>query len=88
MVPVDEATESTAHKLIELGRLPDCITVDTLRSWLWLCLEETEFANPDGRLYRQVDAVAVGSALGPNLASLFMTQVKDQIAEGLPFYFR
>ena len=88
MVAVEDATEFAALKANELGLLPDCMTVETFRFLLRLCVKEVLFASRDGRLYRQVDGVARGSALVPYSADLFMAHFDDAIAEGLPLYFR
>ena len=87
MVPVDEATEFAALKTNELGLLPDCMAVETFLFLLRPCVKDVLFASPGGRLYRKVDGVAMGSALGPYVANLLMAQFDDAIA-GLPFDFR
>ena len=52
LVSVDEATEYAALKTNELGLSPDCMTMETFRFLLRLCVKDVLFANSDGRLYR------------------------------------
>ena len=62
-----------------------------LKSLLELCTKEAPFVSPDGRMFQQVDGVAMGSPLGVLFANFFMGRVERDAFSNLekpPIYAR
>ena len=49
---------------------------------LELCTKEMHFTF-DGKVYKQVDGVCMGSPLGPVIANVFMVALEEEIAPKL-----
>ena len=53
------------------------IPEDTLRELLKLCVCENTFVL-NGKIYQQIDGVAMGSSLGPLLANIYMAHLEEE----------
>ncbi|XP_076069752.1 uncharacterized protein LOC143041628 [Oratosquilla oratoria] len=51
----------------------------SLRSLLEICTKETLFTCPNGRMYKQIDGVAMGSPLGVLFANFFMGTIETEL---------
>ncbi|XP_076030369.1 uncharacterized protein LOC143018666 [Oratosquilla oratoria] len=57
----------------------------SLRSLLEICTKEAPFTCPNGRMYKQIDGVAMGSPLGVLFANFFMGTIETELlAEARP----
>ena len=54
-----------------------------LKSLLEICTKEAPFVSPDGRMFQQVDGVAMGSPLGVLFANFFMGRIERDIFSNL-----
>ena len=52
------------------------IPIQLLRQLLLLCTQESVFRAPQGKLYQQIDGIAMGSALGPTFANFYMANLE------------
>lgn len=52
-----------------------------LESMLKACTTEAPFRGPDGKLYRQINGVAMGSPLGCLFADMYMCHVENKVLE-------
>ena len=50
-----------------------------MRAMLRLCTTRAPFRAPDGKLFYQIDGIAMGSPLGPLFAQAFMAQVEQTV---------
>ena len=51
----------------------------TMEELLHLCTKEAPFRSPDGKLFLQIDGVAMGSPLGPLFANFYMGHMEENI---------
>ncbi|XP_076039436.1 uncharacterized protein LOC143024510 [Oratosquilla oratoria] len=51
----------------------------SLQALLELCTKESPFVSPDGRMFRQIDGVAMGSPLGVLFANFFMGRIEREV---------
>ena len=58
--------------------IPDYI----MRAMLRLCTTKAPFRAPDGKLFYQIDGIAMGSPLGPLFAEAFMARVEQTAFNG------
>ena len=76
-VPVDRTIGFILEEVYPEGAAPKIdIPKTLLKSLLELCTKEAPFVAPDGRMYKQVDGVAMGSPLGVLFANFFMGRVE------------
>ena len=52
---------------------------ESLRQLLEICTKQAPFRCPQGRLFRQIQGVAMGSPLGPTFANFYMGYLEDNI---------
>lgn len=76
-VPVYETVELIIDA-IQKYQIPCDVPIHVLREGLLLCTTGIQFLF-DGKLYTQVDGVAMGSCLGPVLADIFMGIIETRI---------
>ena len=55
------------------------IPENLLRKLLYACTKEAPFRAPDGRLYLQIDGVAMGSPLGVLFANFYMGMIERKV---------
>ena len=80
-VPVEETIEMIIQEVYHGEEIPLDIPEDILRQLLKLCTKEAIFRAPDGRLYQQIDGVAMGSPLGVLFANFYMGMVERKVLE-------
>ena len=83
-VPVDATIDIILdyvyhHDAIPAPRLSHGI----LKRLLEVCTKDTPFRSPEGKLYRQIDGVAMGSPLGVLFAEAYMSHVEALALEGV-----
>ena len=61
--------------VISLAKLPR----NTLEQMLRVCTTEAPFRSPEGKLFQQIDGVAMGSPLGVLFANAYMCWVEDRV---------
>ena len=61
------------------------ITLNELKELLLLCTKNVHFSF-NGQLYLQKDGIAMGSPLGPVIASIFMVKLEKSLLPKLSFY--
>ena len=76
-VPVDATIDIILqyvyhHSAIPAPRLPCGI----LKGLLEICTKDTPFRSPEGKLFRQIDGVAMGSPLGVLFAEAYMSHIE------------
>ena len=62
---------------------PSIINEEKLRRLLTLCTKEAPFRHINGTMYRQVDGVAMGSALGVTFANYYMAHIENTVISDL-----
>ena len=62
---------------------PPIINEEKLRRLLTLCTKEAPFRHINGTMYRQVDGVAMGSALGVTFANYYMAHIENTVISDL-----
>ena len=80
-MPVEETIEMIIQEVYHSHKSPLDIPEDLLRQLLKLCTKEAIFRAPDGRLYQQIDGVAMGSPLGVLFANFYMGMVERRVFE-------
>ena len=76
-VPVDRTIQFIMEEVYPEDAAPKIDIPKThLKSLLELCTKEAPFVSPAGRMYKQVDGVAMGSPLGVLFANFFMGRVE------------
>ena len=59
-------------------------TISSFETILEICTLEAPFYSPDGKLYQQVDGVAMGSPLGVLFANLYMGYIEENVFHNKP----
>ena len=81
-VPIDETIDIIVHNVSNHPHLPvPKIPLTLLRRLLELCTKEAPFRSPDGKLYVQIEGVAMGSPLGPTFANFYMGEIEKRVFE-------
>ena len=79
-VPIDPTIEIILELAYNHPNLPPPqIPKTLLKQFLALCTKELPFRAPDGKLYRQVEGVAMGSPLGPLFANFYMSYLENSV---------
>ena len=81
-VPLDLTIKLILDKVYKKKMVKTKLKREELKSLLELCTKEMHFSF-DGKLYKQVDGVCMGSPLGPVLANVFMVHLEESIAPKL-----
>ena len=77
-VPIDDTINiiinlAYNHPIIAPPKIPS----NLLRELLEMCTKESPFVTPDGRIFKQIDGVAMGSPLGPTFANFYMGYLEE-----------
>ena len=75
-VPLDLTIKLILDKVYKKKMVKTKLKREELKSLLELCTKEMHFSF-DGKLYKQVDGVCMGSPLGPVLANVFMVHLES-----------
>ena len=78
-VPLDYTIKLILDKVYKKKLVKTKLKREELKSLLELCTKEMHFTF-NGKLYKQVDGVCMGSPLGPVLANVFMVHLEETIA--------
>ena len=83
-VPVDRTISFILEEIYPEDSHPKIdIPKAALKSLLELCTKEAPFVSPDGKIYQQIDGVAMGSPLGVLFANFFMGRVERDVFSSL-----
>ena len=79
-VPIDSTIQIIIehcynHPTIPPPKIPSNI----LKELLEICTKEAPFKSPEGKLYLQIEGVAMGSPLGPTFANFYMGDLEKRI---------
>ena len=58
---------------------PPKIPINLMRQFLSICTKESPFCCPSGRLYLQIEGVAMGSPLGPTFAGFYIGHLEKTV---------
>ncbi|XP_076052789.1 uncharacterized protein LOC143032204 [Oratosquilla oratoria] len=78
-VPVTETINLILNEFYHFHQVPMDIPETLLRNLLEECTTESPFRGPDGKLYRQVDGVVIGSPLGVLFANFYLGSVERRV---------
>ena len=79
-VPINETIEIILQNTYNHPTIPPPkIPPNILKNLLELCTKEAPFKCPEGKLYVQVEGVAMGSPLGPTFANFYMGELEKQV---------
>ena len=81
-VPLDKTIKIILRKIYQQRMLDTNIPPKEMEKLLYLCTKHVHFSY-GGRIYIQVDGVAMGSPLGPFLANIFMTEQEIEMIPSL-----
>ena len=92
-VPIDKTIDIILnHTYNHPNTAPPKIPSEMLRKLLELCTKEAPFRSPEGKMYLQIEGVAMGSPLGPTFANFYMGELESNIFESVmekpPIYVR
>lgn len=81
-VPIEETVDIIIENVYHnLTRKAPNFPQKILKEMLLLCTKEAPFRTPDGRIYLQIDGVAMGSPLGPTFANFYMGHLEKLVFE-------
>ena len=88
-VPVEEAINICERKLNEEEALHKhtSLSVETIVNLLRFCLKSTSFQY-NGKYYKQLEGVAMGSPVSPIIADIFMIDLEDKTLEAIDACYR
>ena len=77
-VPLDFTIELILKKVYDENLIETKLKRDDLKRLLEMCTKQVHFSF-DGKIYRQVNGVAMGSPLGPVIANIFMVELEKRL---------
>ena len=77
-VPYEETIDIILNKIYDEKKIEKNIPRNIMKDLLYLCTKHVHFTY-GGKLYIQIDGVAIGSLLGPHLANMFMISLEEAI---------
>ena len=83
-VPVDDTIDLICKKIYQRDQSNFKIPEQSLRLLLQICTKEAPFHAPDGKLYQQIDGIAMGSPLGPLFANFYMGCLEEEVFSNNP----
>ena len=84
-VPVDETISMMMDRIYRDNTTPNLdIPEQALRRLLEICTREAPFVDQRGRLWRQIDGIAMGSPLGVLFANFYMGIVEQKVFSRIP----
>ena len=86
-VPLDETIDIILQMLFEVNETVNGLNKNQFRNLLELATKDIMFYF-NGKLYKQIDGVAMGSPLGPTLANIFMCFYEQQWLRDCPEIFK
>ena len=75
-VPLEETIDIILNKIYDEKKIETNIPRNIMKDLLYLCTKHVHFTY-GGKIYIQIDGVAMGSPLGPVLANIFMISLED-----------
>lgn len=84
-VPIDETINIILENVYrnENNFAPPKIPEPTLKSLLEICTKEAPFRNIDGKIFQQINGIAMGSPLGCIFANYYMTHLENKILQDI-----
>ena len=81
-VPIDKTIDIILKHVYNHPTIaPPKISPKILQKLLELCTKEAPFRCPEGKLYKQIEGVAMGSPLGPTFANFYMGDLENNVFE-------
>ena len=77
-VPLDFTINLILKKIYDERAIVTKITRQQMKKLLLICTKEMHFGF-NGRMYQQIDGVAMGSPLGPVIANIFMSELEQTL---------
>ena len=81
-IPLDETIDICVNQLFENTDTVEGFTKSELKQLLCLATKESHFIF-NGLLYKKIDGIAMGSALGPSLANAFLSYHEKKLVKQL-----
>ena len=81
-VPLDFTIDLILKKIYDDKAIVTKISRQRMKKLLLICTKEMHF-NFNGRIYQQIDGVAMGSPLGPVIANIFMSELEQTLVPTL-----
>ena len=81
-VPLDFTINLILKKIYDERAIVTKITRQQMKKLLLICTKEMHFSF-NGRMYQQIDGVAMGSPLGPVIANIFMSELEQTLVPTL-----
>ena len=79
-VPIDSTIDIIIkHAYIHPSIPPPQISQNLLRQFLYLCTKVLPFRSPNGKMYMQINGVAMGSPLGPLFTKFYMADLENNV---------
>ena len=85
-VPVEESIQLCANLLYESHKVPP-VDKETVITLMRMACVNVLVSTPMG-FYRQMDGVAMGSPVGPQLANLFLSRFDKELSYRSKVYYR
>ena len=83
-IPPEETIDISANTLFENTETVESLSKIEFKELLSLATKESYFIF-NGKLYRQVDGVAIGSPLGPTMANAFLVHFEKNWLQSRPY---